>query len=115
MSTHAQLPSTRRPALTKAGDIVWAMRTPAAAPTTAVACTPRKRLGKPAMASAAMRPWRLAGPASGTCVGSPETKSTISTASPAAMRSSIACCTGAASAQRQVMRSRCHNLDSAPR
>ena len=31
----------------------------------AVPCVPRKRESRPAMTSAAMRPWRFAGPASG--------------------------------------------------
>ena len=37
-------------------------------PTTAVACTPRNCVVRPAMDSAATRPWRLAGPASGNTV-----------------------------------------------
>lgn len=51
-------------------------------PTTLVPWAPRKRLLRPAITSAAMRPCRLAGPASGTSVCAPVTQSTVSTASP---------------------------------
>ena len=53
-------------------------------PTTAVPCEPRKWASRPQITSAAMRPWRLAGPASGIKAGWPVTKSRTSTASPTA-------------------------------
>ena len=47
------------------------------------------------MASAAIRPWRLAGPASGTCAAVPVTTSRISTASPTAqIAGSLVCMEG---------------------
>ena len=52
-----------------------------------VPCVPRKRELRPAITSAAMRPWRFAGPASATRLRSPVTKSLTSTASPTAKMS----------------------------
>ena len=53
----------------------------------AVPWVPRKRESRPAITSAAMRPWRLAGPASGTCDWAPVTWSRTSMASPTAKMS----------------------------